>query len=778
MLVTIFRKKDNCILHSKSYGFKHQQLVKLPHYLPAISNAQIVECELRDLVDMINNDGGVVFVMGTPNGIESGAVTFLSRAAFAHYFPAIIEPPFIGVLNGQIGSTRTLDTMNKNSVISCDYDATAATPAHLLFETPESLMTFIATHVHENFGIIDYVASYSSSAGIYAPDGTQLKSLNRMHIFFLIDSVENIPAFKSFLEAKFIELDLGWTETNKAGNEQFKLLLDLGVISAERYIFESTPTLKNGLYIDKPPAKFHQGQERYFKTDELPVIPTEVVKKIARTYQLPESAATNVGAVTGIKRDFETLQFDTPIQLATGDMFSVEELEAKLANGFDATIPCHSPFRLDDNPSCFVSLTQRKQIFLHDSATKTTYFCAPKPLPVQPFNVPLPNDIFVDMRGKLPLLTRLNMDILLKNYGCSVKYNQMNKLTDYNLPNVQAVSMDNAQTVYFSKIQDLCVRNGITAEKQRLTSVLLEIADENRYHPVKELILGKQWDGIDRLPLLLDTLTVSSDYDAFKAIVIPKVLSAIVHHAFNEHGVKFENVLVLSGEQGIGKSSWFVKLLPKGMVLDGHKLDIKDKDKITTAVSHALVELGELDQTFKSSTVSELKAFFSKDKDVIRLPYAAKDSHFPRRTVFVGSVNKAQFLKDMTGNRRYWVLETLAVNYQYNIDMQQVFAQVYEQFYLVNAPLHLTPAEELIQKALVIYHEEPEPLLEMLLQTFDFNQADHLRVPMSASQILQLLGLPLEKGNMTKLGIILTRQLSLTSVNSVGHVKMYLMPQV
>jgi hypothetical protein len=116
MLVTIFRKKENSVLHSKSYGFKNQQLVKLPHYLPAISHGQIIECELQDLVDLINNDGGVVFVMGTPNGIESGAVTFLSRAAFAHYFPAIVEPPFIGVLNGQTGSTRTLDTMTKNTV--------------------------------------------------------------------------------------------------------------------------------------------------------------------------------------------------------------------------------------------------------------------------------------------------------------------------------------------------------------------------------------------------------------------------------------------------------------------------------------------------------------------------------------------------------------------------------------------------------------------------------------------------------------------------------------
>jgi putative DNA primase/helicase len=775
-LMTLLTRCDNKVLHSKHYGYSNGEMVKHKHYIPAITNARIVAYTLQQLAEIIKTD--VVVIMGSPQGITAKTnMTLLSRAAFKYYFPQHKNPPFVATLNGDIGSTRTLDTYIKNPTATLDYDATAATPEHLRFDTHEKLMNYLAQTVHPDFAKISYTASYSSSAGLYAPDGTMLRDLTRMHVYFNVDDAQQMTRFKTFLEAKLVVNDGFWTETNKKGYEVVKLVLDVPVISAERYIFETKLKLSNGLYQIKPEAFYHQGELECFDTRNLPEIEPAQVKKIAKVYQLPENAVTTVRSVTGIKRDFDTLQFDTDITLVNGETMTCEQIESKLKSGFENSIPCHSPFREDAHPSCFLALTSRKQIFLHDSAEKISYFCKPKPLPVQPFNVPLPDDIFVDMRGKLPLVTRLNIDILLKNYGCSVKYNQMNKLTDYNLPNVQAVSMDNAQTVCLSKIQDLCVRNGMTAEKQRLTNVLLEIADEHRYHPIKDWILSQQWDGIDRLSLLLDTLTVSSEYAEFKAIVIPKVLSAIVHHAFNEHGVKFENVLVLSGEQGIGKSSWFVKLLPKGMVLDGHKLDIKDKDKITTAVSHALVELGELDQTFKSSTVSELKAFFSKDKDVVRLPYAARDSHFPRRTVFVGSVNKTQFLKDMTGNRRYWVLETLAVNYQHNIDMQQVFAQVYEQFYLVNAPLHLTPAEELIQKSLVIYHEEPEPLLEMLLQAFDFSQPDHLRVPMSSSQILQLLGLPLEQGNMTKLGIILTRQLSITSKNAKGHVKNYLMPQ-
>ena len=776
-LMTLLTKEDNYLLHCKHYGYGNGDIVKYKHYIPAITNVRVVAYTLQQLAEIIKSD--VVVIMGYPQGLTAGTnLTLLSRDAFKYYFPHHTNPPFIATLNGQIGSTRTLDTFVKNPTATLDYDATDATPEHLRFDAPEKLMEYLAQTVHPDFAKLSYAASYSSSAGLFAPDGTMLRDLTRMHVYFNIDDAQQMTRFKAFLESKLVINDGFWTETNKKGYEAIKLVLDLSVISAERYIFETKLKLSNGLYQIKPEAFFHQGELAHFDTSDLPEIEPAHVKKIAKVYQLPANIATDVRSVTGIKHDFDTLQSDTEITLVNGEIMTSEQIQTKLTSGFELSVPCHSFLREDTHPSCFLALTSRKQLFLHDSATKTTYFCKPKPLPVQPFNVPLPNDIFVDMKGKLPVLTRFNIDILLKSYGCFVKYNQMNKLTDYNLPSVSAVSMDNAQTVYFSKIQDLCVRNGITAEKQRLTSVLLEIADENRYHPVKDLILSKQWDGIDRLSLLLDTLTVTTEYEAFKAIVIPKVLSAIVHHAFNEHGAKFENVLVFSGEQGIGKSSWFVNLLPKGMVLDGHKLDIKDKDKITTAVSHALVELGELDQTFKSSTVSELKAFFSKDKDVVRLPYAARDSHFPRRTVFVGSVNKAQFLKDMTGNRRYWVLETVAVHYQHKIDMQQVFAQVYEQFYLVNMPLHLTPAEELIQKSLVIYHEEPEALLEMLLNTFDFNQPEQVRAYMTISQILQLLGLPLEQGNMTKLGIILTRRLSITSKNAKGHIKTYLMPQM
>jgi putative DNA primase/helicase len=773
--MTLLTKENNKALHRKCYGYANGQLVKKKQYTPAITNARVVAYTLEELAEIIKTD--VVVIMGTPQEVTAGTnLTLLSRDAFKYYFPDHVTPPFVATLNGQIGSTRTLDTYVKNRTATLDYDATDATPEHMRFDTPQKLMEYLAQTVHPDFSRISYVASYSASAGIFAPDSTQLRDLSRMHIYFDISDAEQMSRLKSFLEAKLVLSESFWCEENKNGDEIVKLLIDIPVISAERYIFESRPELRNGLYQNKPQAFFYQGDLDCFDTSVLPAdLEPAQIKKIAKIYQLPEKTATSIGAVTGIQRDFVTLQFDTPITLTTGEIFTVQELEAKLANGFDSTIPCHSPFRDDENSSCFVKLNKQKRLFMHDSATKTTYFCAPKPLPVQPMNVPLPLDTFADVRGKIPSLTRANVEILLNSYGCKVRYNAMSRLNTFDLPGVANLTADNEQTIHLSQIQDLCVRNGMACDHKRLLGILTEIGDSNRFHPVKDWILEKQWDGIDRLTDLINTIQVPDSYLEFRDIVIPKFLNSIVNVAMSDNPVKCEFVLIFSGSQGIGKSTWFKNLLPDdGCVLDGHKLQVRDKDSILAAVSHILVELGELEQTFRSSSDSELKAFLSKTKDVIRLPYATRDSHFQRRTVFVGSVNQPEFLRDITGNRRYWVLETLAVDYQHKIDMQQVFAQVYEQFYLENAPLHLTPAQEFLQQQLTSRHEEAEPLVLALESTFDFTQPSQSQ--MSVSQILQLMGMTADRANVTRLGIILSRKMQVPSVNGANHTKLYLMP--
>ena len=89
-----------------------------------------------------------------------------------------------------------------------------------------------------------------------------------------------------------------------------------------------------------------------------------------------------------------------------------------------------------------------------------------------------------------------------------------------------------------------------------------------------------------------------------------------------------------------------------------------------------MVELGELDSTFRKSDIAQLKAFITNQSDVLRRAYAVKESHYARRTVFFGSVNPKQFLNDPTGNRRFWTIEASSIDHSHDIDMQQLWSEV------------------------------------------------------------------------------------------------------
>jgi putative DNA primase/helicase len=110
--------------------------------------------------------------------------------------------------------------------------------------------------------------------------------------------------------------------------------------------------------------------------------------------------------------------------------------------------------------------------------------------------------------------------------------------------------------------------------------------------------------------------------------------------------------------------------------MTGHTLHLQNKDSILTALRYWIVELGEVDATFRKSDVSALKSFITQTTDAIRRPYAMTESTYPRRTGFGASVNDDQFLADPTGNRRFWTVPVTAFDLDHKVDMQQLWAEV------------------------------------------------------------------------------------------------------
>ncbi len=163
---------------------------------------------------------------------------------------------------------------------------------------------------------------------------------------------------------------------------------------------------------------------------------------------------------------------------------------------------------------------------------------------------------------------------------------------------------------------------------------------------------------------------------------------------------------MLTGAQGTGKTTWFRRLVPSSLnlVMVGAMLDPADKDSVTASVSNWIVELGELDATFRKADIARLKSFIPKQVDKLRRPYDRVESEYQRRTVFGASVNDERYLVDDTGNRRWWTVPVLSIDYHHDLDMQQVWAELLTHFQR-GEQHHLTEEENAALGSLNKEHE-------------------------------------------------------------------------
>jgi predicted P-loop ATPase len=353
-----------------------------------------------------------------------------------------------------------------------------------------------------------------------------------------------------------------------------------------------------------------------------------------------------------------------------------------------------------------------------------------------------PNQRF-GSRGEIRLLATIpNVDHMLKGYGIEANYDVIRKEVDIRVPGVAGIS-DNYSNVMIEYITSLATLNGIAAGQ--IPGYVSVIADRNPINPVAIWIASNAWDGVNRLPEVYGTLVVREDFPAtLKEILIYRWLLSAVAAALMPTGFRTRGVLVLQGRQLLGKTSWFLALIPDSLlrdsvILTGHHLDPANKDSMTTAIKHWIVEMGELDSTFRKD-VARLKGFLTSDKDKVRRPYAKTNSDYQRRTVFCASVNEETYLVDPTGNSRFWTLPVVEINYQHDINMQQVFAQLAVDLDR-GAQWWLTPEEDAELEAQNNVHRAVSSLEEMILPVLDSDLSKDRWRYNSATDVLQFIGI-------------------------------------
>lgn len=183
------------------------------------------------------------------------------------------------------------------------------------------------------------------------------------------------------------------------------------------------------------------------------------------------------------------------------------------------------------------------------------------------------------------------------------------------------------------------------------------IYERHRVHPVREYLSGLTWDGVPRLDrLLIDYLgAVQSDY---VVEVTRKTMVAAVARIMTP-GCKFDYMLTLVGEQGDKKSTLFDRL--GGRWFSDSFTTVQGKEAVEQLQGAWVIEIAEL-AAFRRAEVESVKHFVSKRIDRFRAAYGRRTETHARQCIFVGTTNRPEFLKDVTGNRRFWPVTVNGLN--------------------------------------------------------------------------------------------------------------------
>lgn len=339
------------------------------------------------------------------------------------------------------------------------------------------------------------------------------------------------------------------------------------------------------------------------------------------------------------------------------------------------------------------------------------------------------------------LATIDNVVCILAQSGIRCRYNTVKKKVEIDIPGHQGTT-DNLDNVTMTAIVSLAAKHAMPTGL--VPEYVNAIADRNAYNPVADWIRSQPWDGIDRLPDVYATIVEQAEYPgSLKCVLIRKWLLSAVAAALVIN-YKGRGVLTLQGAQAIGKSSWVKALVSDPKLRDAvvkldHHMDGGNKDSVLGAVANWIVEMGELESAFRKD-IDRLKGFLTSDSDRVRRPYDRRESEYPRRTVFIATVNGTNFLSDPTGNTRWWTIAVDTVNFQHDIDMQQVFAQLAVQIE-GGATWWLTKEEEGQLEAWNQRHRVVSAIAEKLADFVDLESVGTGNVAkLTATEMLEVMG--------------------------------------
>jgi len=302
----------------------------------------------------------------------------------------------------------------------------------------------------------------------------------------------------------------------------------------------------------------------------------------------------------------------------------------------------------------------------------------------------------------IPLATLQNLETYLKFYKYRMRYNLISMDTEVTMPaaimkqlSYPSLQINDIDTVYRIISSELLKLNFSTSNYASLRDSLIDYSKINTYNPVEEYFnsLSQIYDpSKDPLTDLMSTITPTAEYHSdrmLKAITLFMrkwliQVAAAANTSVSYSNRIFNNILIFTGAQGIGKTKWVASIFPKSIrryCAGSGSLQVNqfrsDNVKQAMELQHTLIcNINEIDVLFQPKNYSKFKQLLDENTNNMVLPYGRSTTTMTRRTVFIGSTNKTDFLVDQTGNRRITVLPVTDLNFKHHVDIEQLWAHV------------------------------------------------------------------------------------------------------
>ena len=291
-----------------------------------------------------------------------------------------------------------------------------------------------------------------------------------------------------------------------------------------------------------------------------------------------------------------------------------------------------------------------------------------------------------------PLNTIDNFKLVLERTGTKIYKNEITKVLSVETNFFKNKTLDTLVT----EIKSHCTKEHFRLLKTDVRDYIEAIGNENTINPFKVWMEQlPSWDKTSRIDKYLENfITVDGYNKELKKLLMTKWLLSFCGSIYDPN-YKAYGLLILKGEQGIGKGECFKRLVPikEDWVFLGEQEYKGDRDNIQILTSHLIVEFSEFARSAKK--VNEFKGFVTSEKDALSLKYDKYITNNKRNSIYFATVNDGEFLLD-DNNRRMWIIDLESINWEgiNNFDYVQLWAEL-KEIYLANPIVNGQPCYHL-----------------------------------------------------------------------------------